>query len=89
MIDILLIIPLAAYGFGIAIQMLRGKYLNFKPFDCKFCLSFWFSSIVYLYMVLFGIDKYTNVFIYGLFVACIANFLKLIEDKIIGTRGIL
>ena len=89
MIDILLIIPLAAYCFGTVIQMLRGNYLNFKPFNCKSCTSFWFSSSMYLYMILFGIDKYTNVFIYGLFVFCIANFLKLIEDKIIGTKGIL
>lgn len=89
MIDILLIIPLAAYGFGTAIQMLRGTWLNIKPFNCKGCLSFWFSIFIYVYMSTLGIDKYTNAFVYGLFVYCIASFLKLIEDKMIGSKGIL
>lgn len=80
----ILIISLAAYGFATSVQMLRGTYLNFKPFNCKFCMSFW-SSLIYLYFLNFTINQ---IILYPFFVACIANFLKLIEDKIIGDGGI-
>lgn len=86
MLEKFLIVPLAAYGFGIAIQMLRGRYLNFKPFNCRACLGAWSSFAIY---VLFDKCTYFDYFVYSLFVFCLANFLKLIEDKIIGDKGIL
>jgi len=29
---------------------LTDKYLNFKPFNCLFCMSFWGSILVLLYI---------------------------------------
>lgn len=78
----LLIIPMSAYGFATAVQMTRGIHLNIKPFNCKFCLSFWFSLIAYLVL---GVSIAYAV-ICAFYTAFIAHFLKIIEDKLLESK---
>ena len=73
----LFVLTIASFAFATAVQMTRGKYLNFKPFSCKFCLSFWFAFISLLCVA----HTVAFAFINGLFVAGAVHFIKIIEDK--------
>jgi hypothetical protein len=78
----LLIIPMSAYSFATAVQMTRGIHLNIKPFNCKFCLSFWFSLIAYLVLG----TSIAYAILCAFYVAFIAHFLKIIEDKLLESK---
>ena len=77
-LEFVIILALAGYGFATAVQMLRQDKLNFKPFNCYFCLSYWFS---FLYILLFSF-KINTIIIVPFAIACLSIFLKLIEDKL-------
>ena len=78
----LIIIPLSAYSFATAVQMSRGVYLNFKPFNCKFCLSFWFSLFAY---IILGTSVIYSI-LCAFYVAFVAHFLKILEDKLLESK---
>ena len=73
-----LIISIASFSFATAIQMLRGNFINFKPFNCKFCLSFWFSTIVFFYNNPY--DVIQNI-VLSFAVSGVCYIIKLIEDR--------
>lgn len=74
----------AAYAFSLAFQMIRGNYLNFKPFNCRFCMSFWFAFIVN-FIINHSIQNSVEIsFLSALAIAGVCNFLKLIEEKLEG-----
>lgn len=74
----LIILILSAYGFYTAIQMLRGNFLNFKPFNCNVCLAFWFT---FCYIVVFDLII-VKLVIYPFAVSGGVYLLKLIEDRL-------
>lgn len=74
-----IIVTLAAYGFYTAVQMLRGKYLNFKPFNCKLCLSFYFT-ILYIAIFSFTLPK---IAILPFAVSGTVYFIGIIENRLI------
>lgn len=71
-------LTLSAYGFHTAVQMLRGEYLNWKPFNCKLCLSFWFALF---YVLIFKLSI-ANLLIIPLGVAGFVYLIGLIEDRL-------
>ena len=77
----LIIIVLSAYGMAIVVEMVRDlsdkiyDLTNFKPFNCKICLSFWFGSLIaYLY----GYDLFLSI-LYGFVSLSIVYLLKRLE----------
>lgn len=77
----LFILSLSAYGFALAVQILRGTRLNFKPFNCKFCLGIWYS-LTYIILTNFIVIELMKPILYCFTVGCICYFLTLIEDKL-------
>ena len=80
---LLISLILASFGFATAVQMSIGtlklsKYTNYKPFTCKFCLSFWFAFIMLLIMK----QNIMTSFMFGLTCAGVCHFLKLFEDRL-------
>lgn len=69
---------LSAYGFSVVVQMLRGVYLEYKPFNCKICLSFWYALVVFLN---FGNNLLKSTFL-AFAVVCIIYGMKMVEDRI-------
>jgi len=78
MLSVLIVLVFASYGFAIGVQMLRGKYLNFKPFSCIACLSFWFSLV---WLLIIGRNIFDSA-TYALAVTCITYFMSLIDSKL-------
>lgn len=76
------LLSFAAYGFATAVQMIRGTRFNKKPWNCKFCLSFWIALIWYLYEQPFDFNHLVTDTIYSFTVACISYFLMRIDDKL-------
>lgn len=80
MLDVLirlLILAISSYGFASAVIAIKGRYLDFKPFNCKFCLSFWFSLAVSLSYGFTLLDSIVASF----FTASVSVFLKILEEK--------
>lgn len=82
MLTNIIIISLSAYGFSTAIQMIRGTKLSFRPFNCHFCLSFYFGLICYPFFTDINIKSVILIVIYSFTTSCIVYFLKLIEDRL-------
>jgi len=72
------IITLAVYGFYTAVQMLRGNHLNFKPFNCKLCISFW-VTILYVAVFSFTLSK---IVILPFAVSGAVYLIGIIEDRL-------
>jgi len=77
-IKVFIIIVLSSYGFAVGVQIIRGKYLNFKPLNCKTCISFWFALACFLLLKTPIVSAIVSAFA----VACICYFLSIIEAKI-------
>jgi hypothetical protein len=78
MLTEIIIFAFASYAFANAVQMIRGTHLNFKPFSCRFCLSWWFSFIYFLFFTL----NFIKAVIMGLSVSGIVYLITQIEDRI-------
>jgi len=80
----MLILLFAAYGFATAVQLSRGPYLNFKPFNCKFCLSFWFSLFVIFVFYTTGTLRDAAIYsiIHAFAIAGGVAVIKVVEDKL-------
>lgn len=77
-LELITVLGLAGYGFGTAFQMIRKDKLNFKPFNCIFCLTYWFA---FLYILIFHC-KIKLIILAPFGASAIAGFLKLIEDRL-------
>ena len=77
-------LAVASYGFAAAVSMSRGtfrklaKYTDFKPLNCRFCLSFWFS---FAYLLIIGIH-YCESAIHSLFAAGVTYILLFVETAL-------
>lgn len=76
--EYIVLLSFAAYAFYTAVQMIRGEYLNFKPFNCKLCLSYWFTLA---YIIIFDFTI-MNIILIPLAVSGIVYFIGLIEDRL-------
>ncbi|MCL6577971.1 MAG: hypothetical protein K6T73_01105 [Candidatus Bathyarchaeota archaeon] len=77
-------LSLAAYAFSLSVQMARGDRFNFKPLNCRFCLSFWFSFFYFLITAQsINVATVFFSFVNGLSVAGICSFLILIDDRLL------
>jgi len=74
----LVILGISAYGFYHTIQILRGGRLNFKPFNCAVCLSFWYTLIV----VMLSWYKLTSILVATMFAVAITDIIKSVIDSI-------
>lgn len=72
----------AGYALYHAIQMLRGRKLNFKPFNCCLCITFWLA-LFYILLVNYPFINIIHTIIFPLSVSGISYFIKIIEDKLI------
>lgn len=71
----LIVLSISAFGFYHAIQVLRSSKLNFKPFNCKICLSFWYaigSIVAYNFYIV-------KVIVISLFITGIVHIIGFIE----------
>ncbi len=61
MLDVIAIFiySLSSYGLYHTIQVIRGTKLNFKPFNCRVCITFWYMVIL---MILGVIKTFITVF---------------------------
>jgi len=78
LIESLLVVAVSSYGFAVAVQTLRGRHLEFKPFSCRLCLSWWFS---FLY-VLFTAKDLVSAVLYGFFSVFVSYMVGLLEPKV-------
>jgi len=74
----LIVLGISAYGFYHAVNVLRGGKLNFKPFNCAICLSFWYSLIVILLIDF----RLTNIIVMSLFAVGVTDIVKTITDRL-------
>jgi hypothetical protein len=78
---------LGAYGFSTAVQILRGNYLNFKPFNCRFCLSYWYS-LIYTALLFWGTKNFILNIIFIPFASSGCVYLiTVLEEYLLGVRG--
>jgi hypothetical protein len=79
----------AAYAFATGIQMVRGKYWNFKPINCRMCMSFWAT---FIFLILFTkqmplLDFIINLIITPLAVSGAVFLLTQIEERLTHFSG--
>lgn len=82
-LQLVIFLSLASYAFATAVRMSIGTfrwevYFDFKPFNCKFCLSFWFSFFA---MIICG-QKLIDSILYSFASTCLCHFMKLYEDRL-------
>lgn len=70
----------AAYGFAVAVQIIRGHRLNIKPFNCRPCLSWWFILMIVIFLKPITIE---NLIVTPLAVAGCVYLLTQIEERLI------
>ena len=56
----------------------KPEWLNYKPFNCRFCLTFWTLIVIY---VTIGLTLNLNLFLYGGIIFTIANALAMKIDE--------
>ncbi len=78
-----ILISIAAYGIALSIEIFRITFIeiykrtNFKPLNCRICLTFWSALILTL---LLDHDLFKSI-IYGFFSVSIASILKMLEEN--------
>jgi hypothetical protein len=82
-LQLVIFLALASYTFATAIRIGIGtfgwdKYFDFKPFNCKFCLSFWFALVA---LIICG-QRLIDCILYALASTCLCHFMKLYEDRL-------
>lgn len=82
-LQLVIFLSLASYAFATAVRMSIGTlewdvYFDWKPFNCKFCLSFWFALIA---MIICGQRVISSV-LYAFASTCLCHFIKLFEDRL-------
>ena len=77
------LISIAGYGLAIAFEIFRASFdavyekTNFKPFNCRICLTFWSSLIISISL---GHDLINSV-VYSFFSVTVAYLLKMLEES--------
>ena len=78
----LFIIAVAVISFAYWWTEGRGEYkpnwLNYKPFNCKICLTFWTLIVIY---VTIGLTLNLNLFLWGGIIFAAANALAMKIDE--------
>lgn len=75
----LLIIAISGYGFYHTVQVLRGNKLNFKPFNCAICLSFWYGIIIMIFLT-FQLQV-IKILVSALFIVGIVDIIKQLIER--------
>ena len=57
----------------------KPEWLNYKPFNCNICLTFWMLIVIYATI---GITLNLNLFLYGGIIFTIANALAMKIDEV-------
>jgi small-conductance mechanosensitive channel len=78
----LFVIAVAVISFAYWWTEGRGEYkpdwLNYKPFNCKICLTFWTLIVIY---VTIGLTLNLNLFLWGGIIFAAANALAMKIDE--------
>lgn len=78
----LFIIAVAVISFAYWFTEGRGEFkpewLNYKPFNCKVCLTFWTLIVIY---VTIGLTLNLNLFLWGGIIFAAANALAMKIDE--------
>lgn len=68
-----------AYWWADGRDEFKPEWLNYKPFNCRICLTFWMLIVIYATI---GLTLNLNLFLYGGIIFAIANALAMKIDKI-------
>ena len=78
----LFIIAVAVISFAYWFTEGRGEFkpewLNYKPFNCRICLTFWMLIVIYATI---GLTLNLNLFLYGGIIFAAANALAMKIDE--------